>query len=159
MAIEERKNVELWANATQKLASTDINTNLDISFLLDIINRNTTIPIIYTDSTNQILGTKNISFTEENKDRILSRQLLKMKEENEPIIIEISENEKQYLYYSDSVLLENLKYYPIIQFAVVFLFTLIAYLAFNSSRNAEQNQVWVGISKETAHKLGTPISS
>jgi signal transduction histidine kinase len=82
-----------------------------------------------------------------------------MKEENEPIIITISETQKQYLYYGDSILLENLKYYPIVQFGVIFLFILVAYLAFNSSRNSEQNQVWVGMSKETAHQLGTPISS
>jgi K+-sensing histidine kinase KdpD len=159
MAIEERKNVELWAEATRKLASPDIDSNEDITFLQDIIVRNTSIPIIYTDRMGQILGIKNISFSEDKRDIVLSRELRKMKEENEPIIISITETEKQYLYYRDSVLLENLKYYPVIQFAVIFLFILIAYLAFNSSRNAEQNQVWVGMSKETAHQLGTPISS
>ncbi len=159
MAEEERKNVELWAEATRKLASYDINSNQDITFLVDILNRNTSIPIIIADSLDQILETKNISFSEENKKHVLSRELLKMKDENDPIIISISESEKQYLYYRDSVLLENLKYYPIIQFAVIFLFILVAYFAFNSSRNAEQNQVWVGMAKETAHQLGTPISS
>lgn len=159
MAFEERKNVELWASATQKLATSDINSNLDITFLVDIINRNTSIPLIITDSLDQILEPRNISFSEEHKNNVLLRELKKMKEENEPIIISISDTEKQYLYYRDSVLLENLKYYPVVQFTVVFLFILIAYLAFNSSRNAEQNQVWVGMSKETAHQLGTPISS
>jgi signal transduction histidine kinase len=159
MAVEERKNVELWAEATQKLANSDINTNLDITFLVDVINRNTSIPIIITDSLDHILDNKNITYTEENKDKILGRELRKMKEENAPITISVSETETQYLHYRDSVLLENLKYYPIIQFAVIILFILVAYLAFNSSRNAEQNQVWVGMSKETAHQLGTPISS
>lgn len=159
MAKEERKNVELWAEATRKLASSDINSNQDITFLVDIINRNTTIPIIITDSLNHIGDTRNISFSDDNKEKVLKRELRKMKEENDPIIITISETEKQYLYYRDSVILENLKYYPVIQFAVIFLFILVAYLAFNSSRNAEQNQVWVGMSKETAHQLGTPISS
>ncbi len=159
MAVEERKNVELWAEATRKLASPDISSSLDITFLVDILNRNTTIPIIISDSNDSILENKNISYSEVNKDRVLMRELKKMKEENEPIVISITETEKQYLYYRDSILLENLKYYPLIQFAVVFLFIVIAYLAFNSSRNAEQNQVWVGMSKETAHQLGTPISS
>lgn len=159
MAKEERKSVQLWAEATQKLASYDINSNQDITFLLDIINRNTTIPIIITDSLDQIGVNRNISFSEEKKDKILMSELRKMKEENEPIIITVSETETQYLYYRDSVLLENLKYYPVIQFGVIFLFILVAYLAFSSSRNAEQNQVWVGMSKETAHQLGTPISS
>lgn len=159
MADEERKNVELWAEATQKLASSGLDSNLDITFLVDIINRNTSIPILITDSLDQILENKNISFSEDNMDRVLTRELHKMKEENDPILITVSETETQYLYYRDSVLLENLKYYPLIQFAVIFLFILVAYLAFNSSRNAEQNQVWVGMSKETAHQLGTPISS
>ena len=159
MAFEERKNVELWAEATQMLASYDLNSNLDITFLVDIINRNTSIPIIIADSSNHILVEKNINYTEANKDRILVRELKKMKDENDPIIISVSETETQYLYYRSSILLENLKYYPIVQFAVILLFILVAYLAFSSSRNAEQNQVWVGMSKETAHQLGTPISS
>jgi len=159
MANEERKSVELWAEATQKLVSADINSNQDITFLNDIIIRNTTIPIIITDSLDHIGDSRNISFSENNKDKVLLRELHKMKEQNEPIIISISETNKQYLYYRDSILLENLKYYPIVQFAVIFLFILVAYFAFSSSRNAEQNQVWVGMSKETAHQLGTPISS
>jgi len=159
MAVEERKNVELWAKATQLLASYDINSNQDITFLNDIIIRNTSIPIITVDSLDQILDTRNITFPEDRKQKVLLRELRKMKDENDPIVIVISQTEKQYLYYSDSILLENLKYYPVVQFAVIFLFVLIAYFAFNSSRNAEQNQVWVGMSKETAHQLGTPISS
>ena len=159
MTIEERKNVELWAEATQRLINTDINSNQDITFLTEIINRNTSIPIITTDNLDVILADKNISYTEDKKEKVLTRELQKMKEENAPISIEVSETETQYLHYRDSVLLENLKYYPLIQFAVVFLFILVAYLAFSSSRNAEQNQVWVGMSKETAHQLGTPISS
>ncbi len=159
MAKEERKSVELWAKAEQKLASIDINSNEDITFLLYVVNKNTTIPIIITDSLDNIGDTRNIAFTEKNKDKVLLRELHKMKEENEPIKIIVSESETQYLYYRDSILLENLKYYPLVQFAVVFLFIVVAYIAFNSSRNSEQNQVWVGMSKETAHQLGTPISS
>jgi len=159
MAQEERKSVELWAEATKRLITSGINSDQDITFLNDIIVGNTTIPIIHTDSLDRILGSRNIVFNAENQERILIRELRKMKGENEPILISVSENEKQYLYYRDSVLLENLKYYPVVQFAVIFLFIMVAYLAFSSSRNAEQNQVWVGMSKETAHQLGTPISS
>jgi signal transduction histidine kinase len=159
MAVEERKNVELWAEATQKLVNSDLNSNLDFTFLVDIINRNTTIPIIVTDSLDQIRDTRNITFSYANREKVLLRELHKMKDENDPIIISVSETETQYLYYRSSILLENLKYYPIAQFAVILLFILVAYLAFSSSRNAEQNQVWVGMSKETAHQLGTPISS
>ena len=161
MATEERKSVELWAEATQRLAGTDLNSNQDITFLNNIIVKNTSIPIIITDSLNHILdnGFRNIKINDDNKDKILSRELYKMKEQNAPIVITISEHEKQYLYYRDSILLQNLKFYPIVQFGVVLLFILIAYFAFSSSRKAEQNQVWVGMSKETAHQLGTPISS
>lgn len=159
MAVEERKNVELWAEATQKLINTDINSNQDITFLTDIIKQNTSIPIITTDSLDNVLEAKNISYNEGNRAKVLLRELHKMKEENIPIPILVSETETQYLHYRDSILLENLKYYPLIQFAIVFLFIIVAYLAFSSSRNAEQNQVWVGMSKETAHQLGTPISS
>jgi len=159
MAREERKSVELWAEATQKLVSADINSDQDITFLNDIIVGNTTIPIIVTDSLDHIRDSRNISFSEKNKEKVLLRELHKMKEDNEPIIISVSETNKQYLYYRDSILLVNLKFYPIVQFGVIILFILVAYVAFNSSRNAEQNQVWVGMSKETAHQLGTPISS
>ncbi len=82
-----------------------------------------------------------------------------MKEHADPIMIELSPTEKQYLYYSKSILLSQLLYYPYIQLGVVVLFILIAYFAFRTSRKFEQNQVWVGMSKETAHQLGTPISS
>jgi signal transduction histidine kinase len=159
MAVEERKNVELWAEATQKLVNSDLNSNLDFTFLVDILNRNTTIPIIVTDSLDKIRDTRNITFSDTNKEKVLLRELNKMKDENDPIIISVSVSETQYLYYRSSILLENLKYYPLVQFAVIILFILVAYLAFSSSRNAEQNQVWVGMSKETAHQLGTPISS
>jgi len=109
MAVEERKNVELWAKATQLLASYDINSNQDITFLNDIIIRNTSIPIITVDSLDQILDTRNITFPEDRKEKVLLRELRKMKDENDPIVIVISQTEKQYLYYRDSVLLENLK--------------------------------------------------
>lgn len=159
MATEERKSVELWAEATQRLISTDIYSNQDITFLNNIIVRNTSIPILTTDSLENIIESRNIGFSNDNKQAVLEKELQKMKQQNEPIIITISEHEKQYLYYRDSLLLQNLKFYPIVQFGVIFLFMLVAYFAFSSSRKAEQNQVWVGMSKETAHQLGTPISS
>ncbi len=158
MAIEERKNVELWAGATKRLVNDDITSGEDFNFMLSILERNTTIPILLLDSLGIIITDKNIEYTPDRKVQVLQRELQKMKSENEPIIVDTG-TEKQYLYYRSSVLLENLKFYPIVQFAVIFLFILVAYLAFNSSRNAEQNQVWVGMSKETAHQLGTPISS
>lgn len=159
MSEEERKSVELWAEATQRLANAELGSNQDIIFLNDILIRNTTIPVIITDSHNQIIYSRNVTVTEKNKEKVLAHELHKMQEENKPIVITISDTENQFLYYRDSILLENLKYYPVVQFAVIILFIAVAYLAFNSSRKSEQNQVWVGMSKETAHQLGTPISS
>lgn len=159
MAEEERKSVELWAEATQRLINAELDSNQDLTFLNDILIKNTTIPLIITDSHNQIIDSKNIRFTSKNKEKVLAHELHRMQEENDPIVITISETENQFLYYRDSILLENLKYYPVVQFAVIILFIVVAYLAFNSSRKSEQNQVWVGMSKETAHQLGTPISS
>ncbi|HEX7585944.1 MAG TPA: ATP-binding protein, partial [Prolixibacteraceae bacterium] len=90
MAKEERKNVELWAEATRKLANSDINSNQDnTSFLLEIINRNTTIPIIITDSLDQIGINRNISYSDDNMEKVLKRELRKMKEENDPIIVSL----------------------------------------------------------------------
>jgi signal transduction histidine kinase len=82
-----------------------------------------------------------------------------MKDNSGPIIITLSPVEKQYLYYNQSIILTQLAYYPYIQFGIIFMFILVAYFAFNTSMKFEQNQVWVGLSKETAHQLGTPISS
>jgi signal transduction histidine kinase len=89
----------------------------------------------------------------------VKRQLLKMKDENPPIEVDLGDGLVNYVYFRNSTLLIKLTYYPFIQLGVILLFILVAYLAFSASRKAEQNQVWVGLSKETAHQLGTPTSS
>lgn len=134
-------------------------SNEDITFLQQIIENNTTIPIILAQGKDSIMGDRNIAYKEKNKDAVLRRELKKMRAQKQPIEIILSRDTKQYLYYRDSNLLQNLRYFPLVQFAVTMLFIAVAYLAFSSSRKAQQNQVWVGMSKETAHQLGTPISS
>jgi len=156
---EERKKVELWAEAIKRLASDEITTETDISLIEMISNQNTSIPLIVTNADDSIMIHANISFTPALQNEILTRELKKMKAQNPPIEIFISENIKQFLYYRESYLLRNLRLFPIVQLLVIFLFIGVAYLAFSASRSAEQNQVWVGMSKETAHQLGTPISS
>ncbi|OQB80733.1 MAG: Sensor protein ZraS [Bacteroidetes bacterium ADurb.Bin123] len=156
---EERKKVELWAEAIKRLASDEITTETDISLIEMISNQNTSIPLIVTNADDSIMIHANISFTPARQNEILTRELKKMKAQNPPIEIFISENIKQFLYYRESYLLRNLRLFPIVQLLVIFLFIGVAYLAFSASRSAEQNQVWVGMSKETAHQLGTPISS
>ena len=168
MALEERKKVELWAAATRELIDAEIeikspemeklNTTY-LNFLTMIIAQNTTIPIIILEKDSIFNTDANISYKEGRKTDILKKELEKMKEYSEPIPIKISENNVLQLYYRESSILRNLKYYPYIQLFVIVVFIAVAYFAFSASRRAEQNQVWVGMSKETAHQLGTPISS
>lgn len=156
---EERKKVELWAEATKRLASEELSTDLDVSLIELILNQNTTIPLIVTNEKDSILIKANIQVKPNRESEILDKELRKMKMQNPPIEIFVSENSKQFIYYRESFLLRNLRIFPVVQLLVIFLFIGVAYLAFSTSRKAEQNQVWVGMSKETAHQLGTPISS
>lgn len=157
MSLEEQKKAEMLAEAWTQIVNSGENTNLD--FYAGVIESNVNIPVIVTDTLNIILFTRNLDSARLEKPRYVTRMLDKMKEHANPIIIPLSPSEKQYLYYSKSKLLMQLIYYPYIQLGVVLLFILVAYLAFRTSRKFEQNQVWVGMSKETAHQLGTPISS
>lgn len=164
LAEEEKKKVELWAEATRQLADlsdiTEPNApQIDFGFPLQAVEYNTTIPVIIADEEDNIMAHRNLdSLKMENPDYSM-RQLGKMKSEIEPIEIELGDGIVQYVYYRNSTLLVQLTYYPYIQLGVILLFIMMAYLAFSASRRAEQNQVWVGLSKETAHQLGTPISS
>ncbi|MEG0994093.1 MAG: HAMP domain-containing sensor histidine kinase [Bacteroidales bacterium] len=154
---EERSKMEIWAEATRQLASDD--TETDMGLVLKVIQSNTTIPVVIMDEEGSFLW--NINFDIDGKDTIsfLSKKVEELKQKNNKIEVVITEEMKQYLYYDDSVLLKQLSYYPYIQLIILLLFILISYFAFASTKKAEQNQVWVGLSKETAHQLGTPISS
>ncbi len=157
LASEEDKKIKLWANATRLL----IKGEGDINFLLDIAKDNTTIPIILIDDKGNINATKNLDSTHVSDTAYLMEQLEIMKEQHEPIKIPYDEtnNRFNYLYYKNSFILSQLKSYPIIQLTLIAFFALLSYFTLSASRRAEQNQVWVGMSKETAHQLGTPISS
>ncbi len=155
---EERKKVELWAEGMKELSDvTDLNQN--VGFIFKVIENNETVPVIVTDSTNKILFHRNLDSTKVDEKNYMINKLNVMKNENKPIKIKITADVYQYVYYENSILLKHLFYYPFIQIGVIFLFILVSYIAFSSSRKAEQNQVWVGLSKETAHQLGTPTSS
>ncbi|MBR5533036.1 MAG: HAMP domain-containing histidine kinase [Bacteroidales bacterium] len=150
---EELNKMEIWAEAT-RLAASD--TNTDLGLILKILQSNSTIPVIIVDEEGRIMGSANIS----NNDSIyLDKKYHDYKEVGNIIEIPIDENTKQYLYYDDSVMLKYLALFPYVQLGVMILFLLISYVALMNSKRAEQNQVWVGLSKETAHQLGTPISS
>ena len=158
LAAEEKKKVELWAKATSLIPKNDIKGE-SLDFLFSVVQFNETVPVILVDKDTNILMYRNLDTTKVNNPEYLQYKLHDMMENNPPIEIEYMPHKMQYLYYSRSIILNKLTYYPFIQLAVILLFIMVAYFAFSSSRKAEQNQVWVGLSKETAHQLGTPISS
>lgn len=154
---EERKKVELWAEAT-RLISID-ETGQDIEFLSSIIENNITIPVILTDEADSIISCGNFDAKKLRNPEYLNSQIQKIKRKNNPIVIDLGNGYTNRIYYKDSIILSQLNYYPYIQTGIILLFILAAFLAFRSSRKAESNQVWVSMSKETAHQLGTPVSS
>ena len=155
---EERKKIELWAEATRRLADVS-EINSDINFLSNVISNNNTIPVIWADDKFVVISYRNLDSLKALEKSYLEKQVEVMRIEHVPIEIKIGKNLKQYILYKDSELLIRLRYYPFFQLAVIALFLFVSYLAFSSSRKAEQNQVWVGMAKETAHQLGTPLSS
>ena len=178
LAEEERKKTELWAEAMRILLSEttdpffdtpsyheledklDDTKNTLLNLITTIINENQAIPvisIIENDSTS--INQKNLDIPEKDTVLFLKNKLEALKAKNPPIVIKIDDNVNQYVYNDDSVLLKRLMMFPYIQLAVVFAFIILVFLALLSAKKAEQNKVWVGLSKETAHQLGTPISS
>jgi|AGTN01.3.fsa_nt_gi Signal transduction histidine kinase len=154
LAEEERGKLEVWALATQSVASGD--ENVDMSLVLKILQSNTTIPVILHDEgTGELLG-HNIKPSKKEEHAFLLKKMEAFGRKHPPIELkELSQS----LYYDDSNTLKQLRAYPYIQLFVMALFTGLAFFALNRSQRAEQNKVWVGLSKETAHQLGTPISS
>lgn len=158
LAEEEKKKIQLWAEATKRLS--DVNeVSSDINFLSTVISNNTTIPVIWADQDFKVISYRNLDSARAAKPAYLEDQVKQMREGHEPIEIHIGQNIVQYILYKDSDLLIRLRYYPYFQLAVIALFLFVSYIAFSTSRKAEQNQVWVGMAKETAHQLGTPLSS
>lgn len=157
LAHEEEKKVLLWANATKAL----LKSEGDFNFLLDIIKDNETIPTILVDDKGKYISSRNLDSVKSNDEKYIAEQLQIMMAQHEPIKILYDEKNQHYnyLYYKNSIILTQLKRYPYYQLSIIAIFILISYFAFSASRKAEQNQVWVGMSKETAHQLGTPISS
>jgi len=154
---EEMKKIAIWAKAFQELQNA--NFDQDISLLENILSDNTTVPVILVNGNGEIISTLNIDSYKVQDKRFLGDLLEEMNEEYKPIEINLPGNQKNYVYYKESTLLTKLFYYPLVQVAIIALFILVAYLAFSASRRAEQDRVWVGMSRETAHQLGTPISS
>ena len=157
LADEEKKKIEIWAEATRQLVLADENT--DIEFISSIIAGNTTIPVYMTDQDGNFLLSRNVREPKKHVEQFYKNKIAKLRDSQEPIVVRISNNTVQYIYYEDSTLMRSLQWFPYIQFAIILIFVFIVLFALQTSQRSEQNRVWVGLSKETAHQLGTPISS
>lgn len=152
---EERVKMKNWALAQKKINTDDLNADLELPFA---IIENPTIPIILSIN-DSITNTINID-DDIVKDKIkLKNYLEKLKLQNSPIVMEISKGKSQYLYYGDFSMLNKLKYYPIALLLIIFLFGTVVYNFYRSTKMATQNKLWAGMAKETAHQIGTPLSS
>ncbi len=177
LASSERERMQIWADATKEIVKQLDNEadnpdipGADIDFLLRIIEGNTTIPVLLTDDAGNILNYRNFTLPEpvdslnpmelsETNRAFLADRLEDLSHTSNKIDIVIAEGLQQHLYYEDSTLLKRLSLFPYIQLLVMIVFLLVVYFAVLNTKKAEQNKVWVGLSKETAHQLGTPISS
>jgi signal transduction histidine kinase len=155
--ITERQKMEVWAEAVRIVTRADLESEL--AFPFSVIEKNTHIPVILTDSEREIMSHKNLDSLKAENPKYLYKQLDHARQENDSLVIDLGEGEYQLLFYRDSFLLRQLIFFPYVQLGVIILFILVSYIAFSVSRTAEQNEVWTGMSKETAHQLGTPISS
>jgi signal transduction histidine kinase len=156
-AEEEYRKIELWAEATRQLIMADENDNIDL--ILSVMEGNTTIPVYMVDSAHQLLLSRNVREPKHNKEEFYKQKISNLRLSQEPIVVQVNEEVTQYIYYEDSILLRRLYWFPYVQLAVIIAFIAIAVIALIMAQRSEQNSLWVGLSKETAHQLGTPISS
>lgn len=171
---QERDRMQIWADATKELATasfaSDSASTANVNFLLGIIEANDNIPVLLVDDSDNILLHRNFTLPEPPdslalyelapvNENFLKEKLKNLKNTSNHIEIQIDESITQHLYYEDSTLLRRLLFYPYVLIGVLGVFILVVYFALISIKKAEQNKVWVGLSKETAHQLGTPISS
>ena len=154
---EERIKMEIWSTASNTLNEANPHdTNLELPLL--ILTNNTTIPIIQTNEQDSILAMVNVPLKVQESEAEAVLFLRKLKNENTPIEVEVGK-QKQYLYYGNSSLLLKLKYYPLALILIFIFFTTLIIIFYRSNKIAAQNRLWTGMAKETAHQIGTPLSS
>lgn len=130
------------------------------SFFSEVVTNSVSVPVIITDqSQQQVYAFGNLDSLKMQDGEFVTRKIQNMRFDNKPIEIQLPDDRLAYIFYTDSLLLTQIQFFPYVQFAVIGIFFFIAYLMFSTARKSEQNQVWVGMSKETAHQLGTPLSS
>lgn len=158
---EERKKIELWSEAIRQLSEIRNfeDTLQNYSMVLQVIDNNTTVPVILTDENGKVIAFRNLKDSDIDTEEKLQRTLNEMIASKEPIEVKLFDEVSHKLYYKDSTTLIMLNYYPYIQLSIIILFIGVSYYTFSQTRKSEQNRVWVGMAKETAHQLGTPTSS
>ncbi|MGB0193624.1 MAG: sensor histidine kinase [Schleiferiaceae bacterium] len=154
---EEERKIKLWAQAVEEVFFAEDDSNL--SFFTQIIQDNTTIPVILTDNEGNIIAHRNLSVPESNPQKYLLRKLDEFKTSGQVLENQFADGQTNFLYYKGSNLLTKLRLYPLILLAVIGIYMLISYMAFSNARRSEQNKVWTGMAKETAHQIGTPLSA
>ena len=154
---EEQKKIELWAEATRQFILAGENENIDL--LLQVMEGNTTIPVYMVDTNYNLLLSRNVPEPKRNVERFYIKKINELRATQEPIEVRISDSVMQYIYYEQSSTLQWLSYFPYIQLVVMLALAGLAAIALLMVQRSEKNSLWVGLSKETAHQLGTPISS
>jgi|TARA_B110000285_G_scaffold195906_1_gene226512 two-component system, sporulation sensor kinase D len=161
LSTEQRTKMELWAMAQQEYIQNKNFSNLTF----EVLQRSGINPMIQVDKDGYILETRNINWTQEKKDSTKLYEILaQIKKENNPILIQFKDSTgvlvvNQKLYYGDSKVLKKLKYYPLALLLIILLFGVVLYFVFKTAKVSEQNRLWVGMAKETAHQIGTPLTS
>ncbi len=153
----EKQRMAVWAEATRQLVMADENT--DISLYSSIIEANTTIPVYMTDADYRVILTRNVQVPPLHAEEFYARKIARLRDSQEPIEVRVSPDVTQYIFYEESNLLRQLRLFPWVQLLVVLSFMALIVTYMITSYRSEQNRVWVGLTKETAHQLGTPISS
>ena len=156
---EEQLKIENYAQAVQLLGSDEIFSSKVQEYLVGITAANKTLPVILVDEEDELILVSNISEEIQNDSKKLEKIVSKMKQLHEPIEVDLGELGKQYVYYENSQLLKRLQYYPMILILIIILFAYFSYWYFKTLKNTEQSFLWAGMAKETAHQIGTPLSS
>jgi two-component system, sporulation sensor kinase D len=155
---EERIKMEILATAQKEIA-TNIDLNADVDLPLKVIESNSNIPMILVNEKGTIEYFQNLDSIKSLNPKYLANQLAKMKSENEPIKVSYNRKNIQFIYYRNSDLLNKLTYYPVALIFILLLFLSVIYMFYNANKVAETNKLWTGMAKETAHQIGTPLSS
>jgi two-component sensor histidine kinase len=160
LRMEEERKIRLWAKAVEAVFGASEEENL--AFYSEIIQNNQTIPVILTDGQGSIIAHRNLNVPEGDEEKLaryLERKLAEFKASGQMLENSFGDGQTNYLYYKGSTLLTKLRYYPLLLLGVISIYMLISYMAFSNARRSEQNKVWTGMAKETAHQIGTPLSA